>query len=58
MTLERGIGWARGIGFVLTGDIVNGNRTFATSAMAMSGATVTVTLGGNPAAPRLRPTPG
>jgi hypothetical protein len=36
------------LGTVCTGDVVNGNRTFATSTMAMFGATVTLTLGGNP----------
>jgi hypothetical protein len=46
--LDPGGGTGVHLGTVCTGDIVNGNRTFATSAMAMSGAAVTVTLGGNP----------
>jgi hypothetical protein len=36
------------LGTVCTGDVVNGNRTFTTSTMAMAGATVTLTLGGSP----------
>ena len=36
------------LGTVCVGDVVNGNRSFATSTMAMSGTTVTVTLRGAP----------
>jgi hypothetical protein len=46
--LDSGGGTGVHLGTVCTGDIVNGNRTFTTSTMAMSGTTVTVTLGGAP----------
>jgi hypothetical protein len=47
--LDAGGGNGVHLGTVCVGDVVNGNRTFAASTMALSGAAVTVTLGGNPA---------
>ncbi len=46
--LDPGGGTGVKLGDVCLGDVVNGNRTFTTSTMAMAGSTITVTLGGNP----------
>ncbi|MFB3737838.1 MAG: SipW-dependent-type signal peptide-containing protein [Candidatus Velamenicoccus archaeovorus] len=46
--LDAGGGSGVHLGTVCLGDVINGNRTFGTSSMAMAGATVTVTLGGTP----------
>lgn len=46
--LDSGGGTGVHLGTVCVGDVVNGNRTFSTSSMSASGATVTVTLGGSP----------
>jgi hypothetical protein len=46
--LDSGGGTGVKLGTVCVGDVVNGNRTFTTSTMVLAGATVTVTLGGNP----------
>lgn len=48
---DSGGGTGVHLGTVCVGDVVNGNRTFTTSTMVLSGVTqsvVTVTLGGNP----------
>lgn len=46
--LDSGGGAGVHLGTVCAGDIVNGNRTFTSSTMVLSGASVTVTLGGSP----------